>query len=114
MIEIFILLIFFGVSATAQAYGTVNGKVKLVRIDRSGLGMIEFDRLIGNTPASCRAEPYTSHLSFDVRTDGGWAIYSIALLAAASGKTITAIGLGVCEEYSNIVESMSYGVFHSE
>lgn len=94
-----------------QAYGAVNSTVNSVRIDRSGKGMVEFDSPIGNNPASCGTQTYASYLSFDTNTDGGKAIYSMVLAAAASGKKIVAYGTGTCADYSNVVESLSYAHF---
>ena len=94
----------------SYAYGTYSGKVKDVRIDRSGLGIIEFDGQIGSQPASCRLAPYTAHMSFDANTEGGKGIYAMALMAIASGKSVSAIGTGACSDYSGIVESLSYWI----
>jgi len=110
MKKIFLMIFFLSFATLVQAAGSVSGKVKNVRVDRSGWGIVEFDKLI-STPGGCVSDPYTSHFSFDANTVGGKAIYSMALAAAASGKTITAYGTGSCEEYADIVESMSYAHF---
>ncbi len=102
------LLLFSGF---AQAVGNVSSTVKSVRVDRNGWGMIEFTKPI-NTPAECHSTSYKSHFSFDTNTPGGKSIYSMALAAASSGKTITAYGTGSCSEYSNTVESMGYGHYY--
>lgn len=88
--------------------GSYSGKVKDVRVDRDGRGIIAFEGQIGNQPAACRSEPYTAHMSFDAKTEGGKAIYSMALAALASGKSVSANGTGTCLEYNGIVESLSY------
>jgi hypothetical protein len=93
--------------------GSVSGYVKGVRIDRDGKGMVEFDQVIA-TPPDCAAAPYMSHFSFDTKTEGGRAIYSMVLAAAASGKKIVAYGLSSCQEYTNVVESWSYGHFYKD
>lgn len=109
-----ILISILLISNGAQAIGHVSGTVKSVRVDRNGWGMIQFSVPIGHEPASCRSSSYTSHLSFDTNTEGGKAIYSMGLAAAASGKKITACGTGSCSEYPGIVESMSYGHFYKD
>ncbi|WP_394203812.1 hypothetical protein [Marinagarivorans algicola] len=102
----------FFVSNLSYAYGIANSTVDLVRIDRNGKGMIKFDSSIGHEPASCTSATYVSYMSFDANTDGGKAIYSLALAAAASGKKVIAYGTGTCGDYSNVVESISYIHFY--
>ncbi len=102
------LIFLFIYSNFTFSYGSVpGGKVVDVRIDRDGRGIVKFDRLIALEPAVCSSADYNSHFSFDTTTDGGKAIYSLALTALASGKSIYAIGTGVCNDYS-VVEGLSY------
>lgn len=95
----------------SHAAGVVSGaKVTLVRVDRSGLGMVFFDRPIGNTPPDCRHPAYYSALSFDTRTPGGRAILALALATRSSGAEITVYGSGRCDIYGGHVEDWDYGV----
>ncbi len=88
--------------------GSYSGTVSDVRIDRDGRGIIAFDGPVVGAPASCRIPAYASHLSFDTNTAGGKAIYSMALAAASSGKTISVYGTGNCDDYANTVEGLLY------
>ena len=92
----------------SYSFGSYTGKVNNVRVDRDGRGIIEFDGQISNQPAACRSSSYTAHMSFDASTEGGKAIYSMALMALATGKSISANGTGTCLDYTGIVESLSY------
>ena len=96
------------ISTGAFAYGVFNGTVKDVRVDRGGWGIIAFNGAVTGDFAACRNEYYTSHMSFDVKTEGGKAIYSMALAAVASGKLVSAVGTGSCSDYADTVESLGY------
>ena len=109
MTKLLIILSVFSISNVAQAIGSISATVADVRVDRSGLGIIAFSQSIGGEAAACRVTPYTSHFSFDAKTEGGKAIYSMALTAVASGKKMVAYGTGSCLDYANTVESISYG-----
>jgi hypothetical protein len=111
-IALFTFLILF--SSSAFSYGAISGKVKSVRIDRNGNGMVQFYGDVGHEPASCRSDAYKSYLSFDTKTEGGRAIYSMMLAAAASGKSVIAYGTKACNDYPNIVESLSYAHYVSD
>lgn len=76
----------FMYSSMSLGYGSVEGKVLDVRIDRDGRGIIKFDGPIEREPASCRVAAYSSHFSFDASTDGGKAIYTMALAARVPQK----------------------------
>lgn len=97
----FIPLFSFG---EAQVEGV---KVINVRVDKDGRGYVRFDQPLSGTPASC-ISGHNEHLAFDLNTDGGKGIMSIALAAQASGKSIKARGTGQCDIYS-IIESWSWG-----
>ena len=49
---------------------------------------------------------------FDVNTDAGKAIYSMALAAASTGKSVPAYGTGQCDDYPNTVEGLLYWHYH--
>lgn len=92
-----------------MANGVAMGfKVTEVRVDRDGKGYVTFDQPLTRSPASC-GTPYPKSLSFDTTTAPGRAIYSMALAAQISGKTITAEGTGTCPEYG-VVEGWLLGV----
>ncbi len=93
------------------SYGIYNGTVKDVRIDRGGWGIIAFDGPVVGNPATCRSTFYTSQMSFDANTEGGKAIFAMALAAVASGKQVSVIGTGLCNDYANTVEGLSYWHF---
>jgi hypothetical protein len=101
------------ITGTSQAFaiGMVDGaKVIYVRADKSGKGIIEFDKPLYSSPAACGVSGgYTKHLAFDTNTAGGKSIMSIALAAQASGATILARGTGTCDIYS-VVESWDLGM----
>lgn len=106
----FLLVIALMVASTSQvlAIGMVDGaKVIKVRVDKSGKGMIEFDRPLTSTPAAC-INGFQTWLAFDTNTAGGKSIMSIALTAQASGERILARGTGACDIYS-VVESWDWG-----
>jgi len=93
------------------AIGMVDGaKVIKVRIDKSGKGMIEFDRPLTSSPAAC-GSGYPTWLAFDSNNEGGKAIMSIALTAQASGALIVARGTGACDVYS-VTESWDWGFIY--
>lgn len=108
MKTVFAIFFLLTYSSLSYSYGAANGKVIDVRVDKNGWGMIKFDSPIAHQPASCTSPSYTSHFSFDTNKEGGKAIYSMALMALATGKRVSAFGTGLCEQYSNIVESLSY------
>ncbi len=72
-----LLLVFlpFTVFGEAQVY---DAKVVNVRVDKSGKGYVRFDIPLSGTPASCIIG-HSEHLAFDLSTDGGKGIMSIAL-----------------------------------
>ncbi|WP_434339162.1 hypothetical protein [Motilimonas cestriensis] len=99
-------------SGAAQA-GIVEGfYVVDVRVDRSGHGFISFDQDL-NLPANC-INNHPRHLSFNVNNPAGRSILSLALSAQAQKARVWAWGTNSCEEYSNTVESWSYGWINKE
>ena len=90
------------------ASSKLTGIVKNVRIDNNGEGMIRFDTAIENM-ASCAIEYYQKTYSFDANTQGGKAIYSMALAARTTEKPMTVYGSGNCSEYPSTVESLWSG-----
>lgn len=109
MKKLFILVALFACMNSAYAASSkVTGIVKNVRIDNNGEGMIRFDTSIENM-ASCAIEFYQKTYSFDANTQGGKAIYSMALAAKTTGNPMTAYGTGDCAEYPNTVESIWSG-----
>lgn len=103
---VFIPLLSFG---EAQVDGV---KVVNVRADKDGKGYVTFDQPLSGTPASCISGGHTRHLAFDLNTEGGKGIMSIALAAQASGKSIKARGTGQCDIYG-IVESWAWGYVYN-
>ncbi|HTF97838.1 MAG TPA: hypothetical protein VL995_17005 [Cellvibrio sp.] len=90
------------------AIGMMDGaKVIKVRVDKSGKGMIEFDKPLYSSPPAC-ASGYPTWLAFDSNTAGGKSILSIALTAQASGALVMARGSGTCDIYS-VTESWDWG-----
>lgn len=111
----FILLVSLFSSQVLAIGKAENAIVSDVRIDRSGNGIVAFNKAISGTPASCRnAEGYANHFSFNTNTEGGRAIYAMVLSAAATRSPITAYGTGTCNEFSNYVESWEYGHLFAE
>lgn len=96
-------------SSSVMAAGSANSKVSSVRIDKSGMGIVEFYENLAGSPAGC-ISGYPKHLSFNANTDSGKAIMSLALSAHATGKVVIASGTGACDEYGGIVESWSWGL----
>ncbi len=96
-------------SSKNKAGATAAFAVEHVRVDRNGLGFVKFVDELTGTPASCRTKPYKNMLSFDTNTAGGKAIYSMVLSAYLSGKNITAVGTGTCDDYNNLMESWGWG-----
>lgn len=90
--------------STAASAGSVLSTVKSVRVDESGLGIVEFFSLLGGA-AGCVGSGYEKSMAFDANTAGGKSILSAALTAKASGSTVYAIGTGACPIYG-IVEKV--------
>ncbi len=86
----------------------LNYKVADVRIDRDGKGYVTFDQPLTRSPAGC-GTAYPKSLSFDTTTAPGRAIYTMALAAHISGKSITAEGTGTCPDYG-VVEGWLLGI----
>ena len=96
-------------SFNGYSNGIVEGfNVVDVRVDDSGLGFIRFDKPLAGSPAACISGGHTHHLSFDVNTEAGKSIMSLALAAQASGKKVIARGTGNCKGYG-VVERWSHG-----
>lgn len=104
------VVILLGLSAPALPYGSVEGKVTKVRVDKEGRAMVFFDQSVGGQPASCRDSYYANALAFDTTTAGGRSVLAMAIAAKATGDTISAIGTGTCAVYGNSVEDWSYGI----
>ncbi len=100
----------FVFSGAVDAAGLANGYVvDYVRVDHTGLAYVNFTSALINTPASCTESPgFTKALAFDTNTAGGKSILSVVLTAKVTGKTIYAVGTGLCENYG-IMENWSYG-----
>ena len=106
--KILIGVLFILVSANTFSFGKAVSKVKSVRVDINGSGLVEFEKPIEHQPPEC-VSSYQSHFSFNTNTEGGKAIYSMVTVALASQKKIVAYGTNTCNEYPNDVESWSYG-----
>ena len=103
-----LLLCVFASNSYANTVAGTSGpfSVDAVRVDRTGKGYVTFSSdLVGNPP-SCGTR--TKDMSFDVNTEGGKAVYALALAAYSANKRLYAIGTGTCLEYST-VESWSIG-----
>ena len=112
-IMITILIVLY--ASSAYSFGKVNqAYVVNVRVDRNGWGIVTFDSPIVGDYAPKRNANYVNHFSFDTNTEGGKALYTMALTAVASGKRITAYGTGACSEYTDTVESWSYGHLYKD
>ena len=97
------------ISASAMANGSLLAKVTMVRIDKDGRGMVQFDQAATGTPPSCVAVDYAKTFAFDSTTAGGKAIMATALAAKATGNSVFVYGTGACSIYGNYVEDWSYG-----
>lgn len=106
----YIWLLMLTVSQCSFAVGKAeNFHVKSVRVDQNGKGIVEFSKpLIAHSGARPACGTYLSHLAIDVNTDGGKAIYSLALAARTTGQRIFALGTGNCNTYS-VVEDWAWG-----
>lgn len=89
-------------SNAIAARSGIDLTVELVRIGADGKGYIEFTSLSGGSPTACAHSAHTRKLGFDVATDGGMAIYKMALAVQLSGKLLTVSGTGACTAFSNI------------
>lgn len=106
--KVFIFLILF-IPSLAYSAGQVNRfKIEYVRVDNSGKGIIKFEKRLTGSPASC-IKGHPQHLSFNLNTEAGKGIMSLALAAHTAGKTITARGSGRCSHYGS-VESWDWGI----
>jgi hypothetical protein len=81
-------------SLTFAAAVVSNAKVVQVRVNSDGTGMVIFDQNLSGS-ASCVAAGYGNMLSFS-NTSGGKQALALALTAKTTGGTITAYGLGTC------------------
>lgn len=82
-------------------------KVKYVRVDKNGKGIVKFQKPLAGTPSSCGSS-HNSDLAFNTNTEGGKAIFSIVLTAYTTGKKIQAYGTNNCDIYG-VVESWNWG-----
>ena len=73
-------------------------KVKHVRIDWNGVGVIRFDSQIIN-PASCVQESFKDGVSFDMNTIAGKVFYSTALIAQQTGQRVSVTTAGHCNHF---------------
>ncbi|MCL1124562.1 hypothetical protein [Shewanella surugensis] len=106
--SLILVTLFASMNSAYAATSKVSGVVTNVRIDQNGEGIITFDKSIENM-ASCTSEFYHKAYSFDANTEGGKAIYAMALAARTTSKPMTAYGIGSCSEYPDTVESIWYG-----
>ncbi|MGR6871046.1 hypothetical protein ACU6U9_01770 [Pseudomonas sp. HK3] len=89
----------------------VDSTISYVRVDDNGHGLIQFtNAIIG--PSDCTHPAWRGHYSFDLKTEAGRAIYSLALTAHASNKKIKAYGKGQCLQYIDAVESWAHGFIY--
>jgi hypothetical protein len=83
-----------------------------VRVDRTGLGFIRFDRPLhashNSTLPTCTQPAYADALAFNTKTEAGNAILAIALAAKVGNKTIHGVGSGNCSLYG-VMEKWNYG-----
>lgn len=107
----YIWLLMLVVSQYSFAVGKAeNFHVKSVRVDQNGKGIVEFNRpLVTHSGARPSCGSYASHLSFNVNTEAGKAIYSLALAARTTGQRVFALGTGNCSNYS-VVEDWAWGL----
>ncbi|WP_434339161.1 hypothetical protein [Motilimonas cestriensis] len=99
-----IILLFTATAEAGQIYGA---RIIDVRVDRSGKGLVRFDREL-ESPADC-INQHLSHLSFDLNTFSGQNLLNLALSAQASKSKVQAWGTNTCEEWPSTVESWSHG-----
>ena len=97
MIMITLALAAFSVFAD----GSVTAKVNSVRVDSDGRGIVFFNSNI-ITPAGCCPDPnicFMNAFAFDTNTTGGKSLFSLAISAQLSGKSVTAFGKNSCLVY---------------
>ncbi len=100
------------VLTSAFTHGSsIDSTISYVRVDGTGNGIITFAKALTN-PAECSHNSWQSSLSFDVKTEAGRAIYSLALTAYASNKALVAGGTSTCDQYDKVVESWGSGYIH--
>ncbi|WP_143145170.1 hypothetical protein [Arcobacter sp. LA11] len=107
-------LFLFLIGSEVYAIGSIpNAKVKSIRVDKDGRGMIFFNQPVAGTPPSCVHDAYKSALGIDTNTEAGKAILSLALTAKSGGFLLSVYGTGTCEIYGGrIVETWNYGVMY--
>jgi hypothetical protein len=81
-------------------------------VDRTGIGMVVFDKPVIGDFATCRnSAAYANALGFDANTAGGKAVLAMALTLKATGDLVSAIGTGACTSFGGAhVEDWSYGL----
>jgi len=90
------------------AAGTANiYDITFVRIDKSGMGYVEFASSLVGTPPTC-VQGYTHALSFNTNESGGQSVLALVLAAKASGRKVYAVGTGNCEIYG-VMERWEWG-----
>ena len=77
----------------SYAQSTAEGRIVNIGVNFAGTARIRFESV--NNPVSC-GEAYPGY-SVNVNTEGGQAIYSLALSAEAQGKIVRAGGQGKCD-----------------
>ena len=110
MIKLTILSIVITLLGFSQAgyAGTVEGKVSWIQVNvKTGFpdfAFIKFDTLPTNSP-SC-ATDVNGRMGVSLQSEAGKAVYSMALAAQVSGKTIWASGTNGC--IAGTVEEIDY------
>ena len=104
---IFISVVLFATNAFAS--GSVDGKVKKIRVDTSGQTMIYFDKEISISGANCRGVAYKYVFAIDTNTDAGKAALSVALAAKLSSTPVEAVGKMNCNIYGDgVAETLDH------
>ncbi|MEO1333234.1 MAG: hypothetical protein AAFV32_06905 [Myxococcota bacterium] len=94
------ILLFTGLFLAAPALahaGSVDAKIKEVRVDRDGRGLMRFTSNVNNGP-SCAT--LTEALAFDTKQPGGESMLRLATAAYLAGKRVIVNGTGQCDVYS--------------
>ncbi|MCP3927188.1 MAG: hypothetical protein GY714_31910 [Desulfobacterales bacterium] len=105
----FILIMFC--CSNLLAGGVYSAKIVHVRVDKSGFGIVKFDKKITEP---LEGVTHFEHLSFNTNEAGGRAIMSLVLAAQASGKKVHAFGTKSTNEYKTLVESWNWGCVLTE
>jgi hypothetical protein len=91
-------------SSTAFAGQMLGVKVEIIRVDNTGLGLVQLNGTLTNG-AACGA-PLSKSFAFDTRTEGGRAFLATLTAAMLANRSVNISGTNACALYGGNVEDI--------